>query len=417
MMKGAIRLALTISLAATAGCTGTPGPEGKAGPAGTTGATGAEGATSLIAVTDEAAGANCASGGQKIEVGLDADKSGQLESSEVSFTRYLCDGADGTNGAQGDAGTPGASGLNALVNATREADGGNCAFGGQRLDIGTDDNRNGTLESFEVDSTQYVCDGAQAAIALTSVTAETPGANCSGGGVRVRTGIDTNNNGTLETGEVQNTVYVCNGPSRWDDFSTIPSGTSGATLCTTYGYCGMTMTSPLSVTGTPKRLSWNDTSPPFADRWYADLSHSYLGGPVVAGPNGKLTWRAQIDITRPSSITAVIAVGGPGAVASNSWSGSYVACVYHDFFDDACTGCSGTANFVPDPRGAHLWEYRFDFNAGTWDFYLDNTAVRTGCTIPAGMNASRTISFFGDQGDSTNSMTAQMASWEIIRLP
>ena len=38
---------------------------------------------------------------------------------------------------------------------------------------------------------------------------EPPGTNCSAGGLRVDTGIDTNNNGTLDPTEIRTTAYVC----------------------------------------------------------------------------------------------------------------------------------------------------------------------------------------------------------------
>jgi hypothetical protein len=112
-------------------------------------------------------------------------------------------------------------------------------------------------------------------------------------------------------------------------------------------------------------------------------------------------------------------VGSPSAVTTGWVAGNYVSCTYHDFFSDSCTGCADTTDFSPDPLagGAHVWEYIMDFDAGTWDFHLDGVPVRTGCTIPAAMNASRTIGTFGDQGDNTNLITATMASWEIELLP
>src|SRR6185295_18778590 len=53
--------------------------------------------------------------------------------------------------------------------------------------------------------------GAAGQNALVAVAAEAAGANCSGGGISVRSGIDSNGNGTLDAAEVTNTSYVCNG--------------------------------------------------------------------------------------------------------------------------------------------------------------------------------------------------------------
>src|SRR4051812_16395975 len=47
--------------------------------------------------------------------------------------------------------------------------------------------------------------------ALRSGAPGTPGANCSGAGIAVKSGLDSNGNGTLDAAEVTNTSYVCNG--------------------------------------------------------------------------------------------------------------------------------------------------------------------------------------------------------------
>ena len=46
---------------------------------------------------------------------------------------------------------------------------------------------------------------------LVAIAAETAGANCAKGGTAVKSGIDDNGNGTLDTAEVKSTQYVCNG--------------------------------------------------------------------------------------------------------------------------------------------------------------------------------------------------------------
>lgn len=58
------------------------------------GAAGTNGKNTLVNTTIEAAGANCATGGTKIEVGIDTNSNGVLDSSEVnsSLTKYVCNG-------------------------------------------------------------------------------------------------------------------------------------------------------------------------------------------------------------------------------------------------------------------------------------------------------------------------------------
>jgi hypothetical protein len=55
---------------------------------------------------------NCATGGVKLEYGLDANNSGVLDAGEItaSLTKYLCNGAVGTNGATGPQGPIGITG-------------------------------------------------------------------------------------------------------------------------------------------------------------------------------------------------------------------------------------------------------------------------------------------------------------------
>jgi hypothetical protein len=104
-------------------------------------------------ITPEPPGANCVAGGQRIDVGVDSDYSGVLESSEIQHTAYVC---DGVKGPQGDAG---ADGISTLVTSTPELPGKNCASGGVKISIGPDTDRDGVLSAGEVASVSYVCNG------------------------------------------------------------------------------------------------------------------------------------------------------------------------------------------------------------------------------------------------------------------
>ncbi len=72
------------------GAPGTAGTEGQVGPQGDAGQTGLN---ALSTVTAEPAGTNCRYGGVRVDVGLDTDGNGTLESAEVTGTRYVCDRA------------------------------------------------------------------------------------------------------------------------------------------------------------------------------------------------------------------------------------------------------------------------------------------------------------------------------------
>ena len=79
------------------------GPQGIQGAQGTNGDDGQDGINTLVNTTVEQAGANCANGGTKIEVGLDIDGNGVLDSNEIngSLTKYVCNGINGTTVANG----------------------------------------------------------------------------------------------------------------------------------------------------------------------------------------------------------------------------------------------------------------------------------------------------------------------------
>ena len=216
---------------------------------GAPGAAGARGANALVTVGAEAAGANCAAGGSKIEAGLDADLDGTLTASEVSSTQYVCNGVAGTagsSGAPGPTGPAGSDGLNALVQMLVEPSGSNCAAGGKVINAGVDDNANGVLDASEISSTGYVCngvngsngtngadgangtDGTNGLSALLSITNEPSGVNCAYGGNKVSSGQDINANSMLDLIEISATSYVCNGAPgatlRWINLTASSSG-------------------------------------------------------------------------------------------------------------------------------------------------------------------------------------------------
>jgi hypothetical protein len=161
--------------------------QGEEGPAGFNG---------LIRMTTESQGANCEGGGVKLDSGADTDRDGVLSDDEVTSTAYLCNGINGNN---------------TLANVINELPGVNCEGGGIKLDSGVDTDRDGVLDSDEVTSTAYLCNGINSNNTLTKVINELSGANCENGGLRIATGIDDNRNGNLDDSEITSTSYVCNG--------------------------------------------------------------------------------------------------------------------------------------------------------------------------------------------------------------
>lgn len=105
------------------------------------------GSISLINIENELPGDNCSSGGFRIETGVDINNNKILEEDEIQSTEYICNGNDGVNGH------------NSLINVTEEISGNNCTSGGLKIEVGIDINNNGILDSVEVQSTHYICNG------------------------------------------------------------------------------------------------------------------------------------------------------------------------------------------------------------------------------------------------------------------
>ena len=183
-------------------------------------------------VTAVSPGSQCPAGGSSIEFGLDQNRNGKLDTSEVSSTVVVCNGSagapgprgaqgpQGTTGPRGTPGTNGTPGVNSLVRQDDEPVGANCPNGGVRVESGLDTNGNGMLEASEVTQTSYTCNGqsgqngsnGQNGLSTLMATAtEPPDANCANGGVAVTSGLDLNGNGVLDPNEAGVPVYVCNG--------------------------------------------------------------------------------------------------------------------------------------------------------------------------------------------------------------
>ena len=121
----------------------------------------------IVTAQHEPAGSNCTDGGVALTIGLDVNADGVIESDESSTTEYVCNGAAGATGPKG---ATGADGATALVTTTNELAGTNCANGGVRVDVGVDQNANSTLDSGEIQQTTYVCNGTAGAMGMTGTT-------------------------------------------------------------------------------------------------------------------------------------------------------------------------------------------------------------------------------------------------------
>jgi len=141
---------------------------------------------------------SCLNGGLALEFGVDVNADGILSSQEVHEGRNhsICHGPENSN----------------ALAITSEASQQFCDFGGKTLLAGLDENQNSQLDGSEVTYTENICNVFSAAIrSLVTTQTEAPGLNCIAGGIAIITGQDLNNNGQLNTDEISNTQYVCNG--------------------------------------------------------------------------------------------------------------------------------------------------------------------------------------------------------------
>jgi len=152
------------------GVTGADGDQGPPGVEGADGMDGMNGMSALAVTSTEPPGTNCADGGLKIEVGLDGNGNGALDSNEVSYTEYVCNGADGANGSA----SPNTM-LTSISTPTLQA----CSSGGRIIEQGLDNgdgggtSQNGVLEPGEVDYTTTYCSNYQVT-ALTDLNLPSP---------------------------------------------------------------------------------------------------------------------------------------------------------------------------------------------------------------------------------------------------
>lgn len=171
------------------------------------------------------ASVTCATGGSRVESGLSLDRSGLLGVAEVTATTRVCHGSHGAAGSDGDS---------SLIAVVAEPAGVlHCAAGGSRVTSGPDSSGNGLLDSAEVGSTAYICNGvagsngtngatgaagANGAVDYTKLIvsgAEPAGANCAAGGIKIISGADTSRDGVLDDpAEVTTISHGCNGAGR-----------------------------------------------------------------------------------------------------------------------------------------------------------------------------------------------------------
>ena len=163
---------------------------------------GSDGLISRINISDEPNSENCAAGGKRVDTGMDINRNGLLDSTEITATNYVCNGVQGPQGVRG---------YNSLSRITPDLGGTVCTWGGYFLEVGTDINEDWILDSDEVGHSAYVCNGIDGKTCSSILNDEPTGTNCAYGGKIVRSGCDDDYNGVLDLYEVVYTDYICNG--------------------------------------------------------------------------------------------------------------------------------------------------------------------------------------------------------------
>ncbi len=118
------------------------------------------------------------------------------------FIISSCGGGGGTSGG----GTT--TGRNSILySVLNSAPTSSCPNGGITVYAGIDTNGNGVLDTSEITSTQYVCNGTNVAISL--ITLSTGSMGCANGGTNVCVGPDVDSNGVPDS--ITSCQAVCNG--------------------------------------------------------------------------------------------------------------------------------------------------------------------------------------------------------------
>jgi hypothetical protein len=128
---------------------------------GTNGTNGSVGFNTLFNMTRVTIGLSaCTSGsGLEISFGLDTNRNGNLDPSEIDQTQILCDGQTGTQGVAGAAGTAGSNGMNAVFQVV-PAPADVCANGGSTILLALDAFNTGAYSALDPSQQSVtICNG------------------------------------------------------------------------------------------------------------------------------------------------------------------------------------------------------------------------------------------------------------------
>jgi hypothetical protein len=147
----------------------------------------------LVTQTPEPPGSHCAAGGLLVRAGVDTNRDGTLDESEVERSLYGCQSEP----------------PQVVLRTRSEPAGTKCAVGGVAVQAGTDADKDGVLGDGEVETTSYVCDESPEAVLVATNPLLNGGATCPDGGLEILAGTDSDRDGVLDFSEVSVRRQVC----------------------------------------------------------------------------------------------------------------------------------------------------------------------------------------------------------------
>lgn len=176
---------------------------GADGQNGTDGADGQDGFDTLVRTWEvEEDSETCEEGGYGIDFGLDTNRNGILDESEITNTEVICNGEDGLS-------------VRYSVELLQPSE--DYPNGGFLVSFGLDQNDNGKLDFSEINSSFVIengADGEDGEDGLSTITTQTvvePTEEFPNGGVLVQSGLDLDRSGILDENEVESSAFVANG--------------------------------------------------------------------------------------------------------------------------------------------------------------------------------------------------------------
>ncbi|MBL1232602.1 MAG: hypothetical protein COA31_007780 [Flavobacteriales bacterium] len=276
-----------------------------------------------IPSTGTFAGINWGGGLHYLSVIVDGMPMGTSQLLSVPYALYAKQSANGPQGAPGK---------NSISIVTPEPIGANCQNGGNKIDVGTDDNGDNMLQPLEIDFTYYVCNGDSGSASgdnWGSQVVITQGNNISGDGTTANP-LNVFDNDTSATNEIQ-------------DLS-ISGNTIGIT-----GGTGINL-SP-TAPGTGQVLTWNGTA------WIAQNAGS-----------GADNWGTQVvisDTTLTGDGTAANPLSVNGVLTDNQ--------------DLTLTG--NTLSLTNDPTPINLSPYLDNTDSQTLSINANTLSISNGNTV------------------------------------